>query len=107
MLLTVLSFYNRVWPLRPGTPSRFITVTCAEETWPPDRASSWVSRHSDQSTPSFSCHLNLGEKTILGTFNPYPAKLIYLNFQPLEVVNRGSDPQPQVVENCIIIICLI
>ena len=32
-------------------------------------------------------------------FNPYAAKLIYLNFQPLEVVSRYRDPQPQVVEN--------
>ena len=39
--------------------------------------------------------------------NPYPAKLIYLNFQPLEVVSlyhdpqihNLTDPQPQVVEN--------
>ena len=31
--------------------------------------------------------------------NPYPAKVIYLNFQPLEVVDRYRDPQPQVVEN--------
>ena len=31
--------------------------------------------------------------------NSYPAKLIYLNFQPLEVVSRYRDPQPQVVEN--------
>ena len=31
--------------------------------------------------------------------NPYPAKLIYLNFQPLEVVSRWRDTQPQVVEN--------
>ena len=30
---------------------------------------------------------------------PYPAKLIYLNFQPLEVVFRYSNPQPQVVES--------
>ena len=31
----------------------------------------------------------------------YPAKLIYyyLNFQPLEVVSRCRDPQPQVAEN--------
>ena len=34
------------------------------------------------------------------TINSYPAKLIYLNFQPLEVVSYYSDPQPQVVENC-------
>ena len=26
--------------------------------------------------------------------------LNYLNFQPLEVVSRYRDPQPQVVENC-------
>ena len=31
--------------------------------------------------------------------NPSPAKSIYLNFQPLEVVSRYRDPQPQVVEN--------
>ena len=31
--------------------------------------------------------------------SPYPAKLIYLNFQPLEVVSRYRDPQPQVVKN--------
>ena len=26
-------------------------------------------------------------------------QIIMCNFQPLEVVDRGSDPQPQVVEN--------
>ena len=31
--------------------------------------------------------------------NSYPAKLIYFNFQPLEVVPRYRDSQPQVVEN--------
>ena len=31
--------------------------------------------------------------------NPNHAKLIYLNFQSLEVVSRYRDPQPQVVEN--------
>ena len=31
--------------------------------------------------------------------NPYPAKLIYLSFHPLEVVSRYSDPQLQVGEN--------
>ena len=31
--------------------------------------------------------------------NPCPAKLVYLNFQPFEVVPRYRDPQPQVVEN--------
>ena len=31
--------------------------------------------------------------------HPYPAKLIYLNFHPLEVASRFRDPQPQVVEN--------
>ena len=30
--------------------------------------------------------------------NLYPAKLIYSNFQPLQVVSRYRDPQPQVVE---------
>ena len=33
------------------------------------------------------------------TLNPYPAKITYLNFQPLEVVSRYRDPQPQVIEN--------
>ena len=32
-------------------------------------------------------------------FNPYSDKLIYLNFQPLDVVSHYRDPQPQVVEN--------
>ena len=32
-------------------------------------------------------------------FNPYPAKLIYLNFSLLEVVSRYRDSQPRVVEN--------
>ena len=36
---------------------------------------------------------------LLLTLNPYPANVIYFNFQPLEVVNRGSETQPQVVEN--------
>ena len=31
--------------------------------------------------------------------NLYPAKVIYLNFQPLEIVDRGSETQAQVVEN--------
>ena len=31
--------------------------------------------------------------------NPYPAKLIYLNFHPLEAVSRYSDPQLQVAEH--------
>ena len=31
--------------------------------------------------------------------NPYPPKLNYLNFQPLEVVSRYRDPQIQVAEN--------
>ena len=30
--------------------------------------------------------------------NRYSAKLIYFNFQSLEVVDRGSDPQPRVVD---------
>ena len=38
---------------------------------------------------------------VIGTqsVNPYPAKLIYLNFQPLEVVHRYRNPQLQVAEN--------
>ena len=31
--------------------------------------------------------------------DPYRAKLIYLNFPPLEVVSRYRDPQLQVAEN--------
>ena len=31
--------------------------------------------------------------------NPFPAKLSYLNFHPLEVVSRYRDPQLQVGEN--------
>ena len=31
--------------------------------------------------------------------NPYPAKLNYLNFQPLEAASRYRDPQLQVAEN--------
>ena len=31
--------------------------------------------------------------------NSYTAKLIYLNFQQLDVVSRYRDPQTQVVEN--------
>ena len=30
---------------------------------------------------------------------PYPDKVIYLNFQPIEIVDRGSETQSQVVEN--------
>ena len=32
-------------------------------------------------------------------FNPLPAKLFYLNFHSLEVVDRGSETQLQVGEN--------
>ena len=32
------------------------------------------------------------------SLNPCPAKLNSLNFQPLEIVSRCRDPQPQVVE---------
>ena len=39
------------------------------------------------------------KKHTFDTLNPYPANLIYFNFQPLEVVSRYRDPQPQVVEN--------
>ena len=31
--------------------------------------------------------------------NPYPAEVIYLNFNPLEVVSRYRDPQLEVAEN--------
>ena len=36
---------------------------------------------------------------VVSCFNHYPAKFIYLNFQPLEFVFRYRDPQLQVVEN--------
>ena len=41
------------------------------------------------------------ENTAVGleSVNAYPAKLIYLNFYPLEVVSRYRDPQLQVAEN--------
>ena len=39
------------------------------------------------------------ESQFTASVNPHPAKLIYLNFQPLEVVTRYRDPQTQVVEN--------
>ena len=35
---------------------------------------------------------------LLLTVNPFPAKLIYFNFQPLKVVCRYRDPQLQVAE---------
>ena len=39
-----------------------------------------------------------GRLAAINDFDPYPTKLIYLNFQPLEVVSRYRTPQPQVVE---------
>ena len=46
---------------------------------------------------------NWKKTNIIGTdgsrVNPYPANLIYLNFQPLEVVSRYRNPQLQVDEN--------
>ena len=45
-----------------------------------------------------SLHINPCPAT-LPQGNPYPAKVIYLNFQPLDVVSRYRDPQLQVVEN--------
>ena len=47
---------------------------------------------------SFFCQVNFFKLV-----NPYPAKLIYLNFYPLEVVTCYRKPQLQVGEN----ICLI
>ena len=48
-----------------------------------------------------------------GRFNPYPAKLTYFNFHPLEVVSRYRDPQLQLDENyaylfnlMVLLICL-
>ena len=42
---------------------------------------------------------NLKYFSLSSSLDPYTTKLIYLNFQPLEVVSRYRDPQPQVVEN--------
>ena len=36
---------------------------------------------------------------IIQFFNPYPAKLIYLNFHPLEVVSHYREPQLEVDGN--------
>ena len=42
----------------------------------------------------------MGERLVFAGYNyPYPADLIYLNFQALEVVSGYRDPQPQVLEN--------
>ena len=38
-------------------------------------------------------------KMVAMRVNPFPAKLYYLIFHPLEDVSRYRDPQPQVVEN--------
>ena len=38
------------------------------------------------------------QPVIRRSVNPYPTKLIYLNFKALEVVSRYRDPQPQVLE---------
>ena len=38
--------------------------------------------------------------------NPYPAKVTYLNFQPLEAVSRCRDPQLQVAENYLYLVKL-
>ena len=43
--------------------------------------------------------LKLDIFTMTSFVNPYPAKVIYLNFQPLEVVRRYRDPQLHVAEN--------
>ena len=44
---------------------------------------------------------------VFSILNPCSAKLIYLIFQPLEVVSRYRDPQPQVNENYSSTFCLI
>ena len=41
----------------------------------------------------------LSSQLVMLSFNAYPAKLIYLNSHPLEVVSRYRDTQPQVVDN--------
>ena len=52
-----------------------------------------VSKHQDLQL----CGVKLSDFQALNI--PYPAKLIYLNFHPLEVVCRYCDPQPQVAKN--------
>ena len=45
-------------------------------------------------------HVKLCQKSgSMSIIKPYPAKLIYLNFHPLEVASRYRDPQLQVGEN--------
>ena len=36
---------------------------------------------------------------LLVAFDPHPTELFCAYFQPLEVVDRGSETQPQMVEN--------
>ena len=57
----------------------------------------WI-KYTYMSIPCYIYRFPLhdGQLTII---NPYAAKVIYLNFQPLEAVSRYRDPQPQVVEN--------
>ena len=52
----------------------------------------------NQSIVIWSCTPNT-HRSPVAVFNPYPARLIYLHFQPLDAVSRYRDPQPQVVEN--------
>ena len=55
--------------------------------------------------PTWSCGTRQRDTTSSGlnfklyNFNPYHAKMMHLIFQPHELVDRGSDAQPQVVEN--------
>ena len=45
-------------------------------------------------------------KVLVYCLNPFPAKVIYLKFKPVEVVSRYRDTQPQVVENYLYLINL-
>ena len=54
---------------------------------------------SPKKCPTILYSVNTGATKQPGEELTRPAKLIYLNFQPLEVVSRYRDPQLQVAEN--------
>ena len=89
---------------------------CAEIfLWKPASSGDWT--RTTGGIPGYSVVVMLGQRlrrwpnitptlvhrlvlaVIVVDINPSPAKAIYLNFQPLEVVSRYRDPQPQVVKN--------
>ena len=67
-----------------------IKIKRKELTKPFMKISNWKKTHFGR----YSSYKNIAVRV-----NPYPAKLIHLNFQPLEVVSRYRDTQFQVAEN--------